>query len=663
MRINNYLRGAANHAKTRLRIAPYTLRPYAWDAATSIGPGLPTRIVVTGFDPLTPPNQLRHLFTSFGDIREFRIQANPFNGSPLGVCLIHFKDSETLRGGPSTKATDAAKKAYKECNTGVHRVNGKNIRVKLDRDGSLGRRVAQIYVDRQTAELRKHEKPAKSELAKPLVDTSGPPPTAPKGPSGKPSVRPVLQAPPEGPRPLGVKPGLMNLVEERLIVDTIKREPYVFIAHCYVPVLTTTVPHLSKRLRHYNLKEVRCDKTGYFVIFHSTRAGELDAIRCFKECHMTELFTYVMNMECQPYGNPDYERSPSPERIMIEKKQREEQERLAKEAEQDLEVEKQLRALSLDPVIEAIDIIRRELRDKLLEDVRSRITGPALFDFLDPNKHVETRKRHGIENPHDSNRLRVPSERLDEALELTTPGLRPGAASRHGQPAVSLLPRIRKGAQKENLAFTDERRQRRPPRRLDTRGLLHRLHQIHDEEEESDDEHRTSITRDTEEQESRPISRMSMTSDSEVEIPLAKVKTRGRRSNLDWEEESDEEDFVSRTEKSVEPDQDDGVRASARKRKVLIDEVPGRKRLKTDEGRAASIASSLKPSDLDLSAADTQSIAGSVADDKEALQTDADQPKTAKSKAKKKGKKQTLQQQAQMQSALDQVSGRETTEA
>ena len=155
-----------------------------------------------------------------------------------------------------------------------------------------------------------------------------------------------------------------NLVEEKPILDQIKRDPYIFIAHCYVPVLSSTVWHLRKRLRQFHFRNVRCDKTGYYVLFEDSRRGEEEASRCFHVCHMRLLFTYVMNMECQQYGNPRYERSPSPERVKAEALEKAIRERVRNEEEEELEEEKKERAMNIDPVREMIEILRRELRDK-----------------------------------------------------------------------------------------------------------------------------------------------------------------------------------------------------------------------------------------------------------------------------------------------------------
>lgn len=559
--------------------------------------------MVTGFDPLIPVSQIISLFSSFGDIAEANNKTDPVTGSFLGVCLIRYRDSKSVRGGPPVSATNAAKAAYAECKKG-QRIGVHPIRAELDRDGSVCKRAMEKVRERHRAA----QTPKVEVKAVEVIKRPEPPPTAPKGPSGKPSIRNLPPPPPEGPR-AAAKPLVPSLVEEKPVLEQIKRDPYIFIAHCYVPVLSTTIPHLKKRLKAFNWKDVRCDKTGYYVTFDDSRRGEEEAARCFNMCHMTQLFTYIMNMECQQYGNPNYERSPSPERLKIELRERAEKERLRKEEELDLEEEKRQRAQNLDPSREVMDIVRRELRIKLLEDVKSRIAGPALYDFLDPDRHATKRRKLGIADPADGKRPGIYIERSEDTPPIGTPdsraevptyGRRPLAASTLN---ITTLPRIRKGAgqKRENVGFTDERRKQRAPKKIDIRPLHHRLHQFQDDEE-SDEDQSTSLTRGTEEQESRPVSRMSMTSvpsDEEDEHTTWTKKKRLRSQRQDgpsWGGVSDDEDTPHYIPPSTEYEgriSDDNLIANlessieelpltSRKRKRLVNELVARKKQKED---------------------------------------------------------------------------------
>ena len=618
LRLSNYTKGAANKQKTRHRVAPYSLKPYSYDKETSTGPGPPIKIVVTGFDPLTPVSQIHHLFSSFGDISDIVSTTDPENGSFLGICLIKYKDSRSVRGGAATSASAAAKKACIECKGGQHRVGLCPVFVELDRDGSVGRRAIAKAVERQRPKEKVHEKLKKEKT----FSIPGPPPSAPKGPSGRihlpPPPPPSTYLPPRSPTThitpsvslettrIIADPSSFNTVEEIPILDQIKRQPYIFIAHCYVPVMPKTLPHLKRRLKNEIWSDVRCDKTGYYIVFEDSKLGEEYAAKCFKTYHMRELFTYIMNMECQIYGNPNYERSPSPERVIAEKRKNAELEKIRRDEELDLEEEKRQRAQDLDPVDGMAEIVSRDIRSKLMQDVKTRIAAPELYEYLDPDRHADKRRRLNINDPSDG---RGPGIRFetDETPPLGTPDSRNETVVGYRRPLqhsalnVASLPRIRKGIgqKRENVGFTDERRKQRTSKKAEIRGLHNRLYQFHEDEEESDDERRTSFTRDTEEQDSRPISRMSVVSDlsddgSNRPTPK-KIRRHSKTSN--WSNLRDEEDTDDITPAMTDVDQEISTDAqlahlegdvnklppNSKKRKRLLQIITSRKKQKEDE--------------------------------------------------------------------------------
>lgn len=520
----NYTRGSGCKQKTKYRPAPYSLKPWPYEATTSIGPGPPVQVVVTGFDPLTPLAPISALFSSFGDISEVNNRTDPITGRFLGICSVKYKDSPSFRGSGPVSASAAARRAYFECKK-EQRIGIRRIRVELDRDGIVSERMASKAIESQRLASKPPGSSTVETKSDSLVKNNEPPPTAPKGPSGRSALRPGLVIP-DGPRAGIRSPSIQSLVEETPILSQIKREPYIFIAHCYVPVLSATIPHLKKRLKIFNYKTIRCDKTGYYIIFENSRRGEEETERCFRLSHMQPLFTYIMNMESQPYGNPNYVRSPSPERLRAEQQDKADKERARKEAELDAEEEKKHRAANLDPCREVLSIIIRDLRDKLLEDVKSRIAAPALYDFLDPSRHAARREKLGIPGPEGTKR---PAFRIGADSSVGTPDSRSELAT-SGRDQLSLnvlaLPRIRKaqGLDRTGAAFLDERR-RQPRRKREVRPLYHRLQQLHDEED-SDDEQRTTFTRDTEERSSMLPSRAtSEASDSEDEYPSDGVES------------------------------------------------------------------------------------------------------------------------------------------
>ncbi len=597
LEIANYTRGGGAKQKSKFRPAPYSLRPWAYDPATSVGPGPPTNIVVTGFDPMAPLSQITALFSSYGDIAEVNNRTDPTTGRFLAICGIRYKDSRSFRGGSAVSAISAARKAYMEGKKGL-RVGLNAIRVAVDREGLVIRRLVEQAITSLRREMTVPEPPKPDTTLR----KNAPPPTAPKGPSGRtfqqrpmPPTSITLGIAPKPPpvtmRP-SVNPAIPSLIEEVPILDQIKRQPYIFIAHCYVPVMSTTIPHLQKRLKMYDWQAIRCDKTGYYVIFESSPRGELEAQRCAEQCHLTPLFTYVMNMECQRLGNPNYERSPSPQRA-LEKERKEVNIRMKREHDMDLEEEKRQRAKDLDPCRAVLQLVIQEIRDKLLEDVKSRIAAPTLYEYLDPDMHSEKRRRLGIEDPQGRTRQGIP--RFEDASSVGTPDSRADTFSGRrplGQSNINILslPRIQKkaGLDRSMAGFRDERR-RKPVPKAAVRPLFHQLEQFQDDDD-SDDERRTSITRDTEEQESRPMSRMSMTSVSDEEDGLLQKATKRRHHARDESEVGDEilkEErektvagnlIISKLERNIYE-----MSPSSKKRKRLVKELEMRKRLKEDD--------------------------------------------------------------------------------
>ena len=335
-------------------------------------------------------------------------------------------------------------------------------------------------------------------------------------------------------------------------MSKIKRKPYIHIPHKSVPVLGSTIPHLKKRLKAFDWREVRLDKTGYYVLFEDSKRGEDETERTFNECNQALLFTYHMDMECHKYGNPNYERSPSPERVMAETQKREQSDRLRKEEMEDLEIEKKNRAENLDPVLGALEQLRVELRERIMADIKARVAIPIFHESLDPVKHTARRRKLGLPDPLDQEN-KAPSGLLFNKGSDTpplTPRGRNGGPLSYSKPLRPHDPNQQRGRKGERErerervptnAFADERRRRPAPRPSNARGLHYKLQQMFADEDDSDDERRTSLTRDTEDQESRPLSRASRTSTPfDSESVTAETPRTKRRKVAEWEDDEKE---------------------------------------------------------------------------------------------------------------------------
>lgn len=527
-------------SKAIFRPAPYNLPPFKTDKY-SVGPGEAQQVVVIGFDPFIPESTLRLNFEQFGSIASVQSKTDPSTGSFLGIASIKYRD--IVRDGVQFSATTSAKQAESEFNG--HRIGLNTVQVEVDREGRRCKRYVESALRKAREERERNRSasiappPPTAESATPKTDSPAPPPNAPKGPSGKTSVKP-----PEGPRsaiPVNPRAAAASLIEEETVLSKIKRKPYIHIPHSSVPVLGTTIPHLKKRLKSYDWREVRVDRTGYYVIFDNSKRGEDETERCFVECNGALLFTYNMGMECQKYGNPNYERSPSPERVQAAKMKKEEVERLQREEAEDIEIEKKNRAENIDPVQGALEQLKVELRNKIFDDIKTRVAIPIFHESLDPSHHVAKRRKLGLPDPSDVEN-KAPSLLFSKAGD--TPPLTPRGRPGYAKPLRPHDPnqqRGRKGFKERETtnAFLDERRRRPAPRPTHARGLHFKLQQMYDEEEDdSDDEHRTSITRDTEDQESRPLSRASRNSTPFDSESVAETPNK-RRKTAEWEEEEE----------------------------------------------------------------------------------------------------------------------------
>lgn len=675
--ILNYTKGIAGKGKAKFRPAPYNLKPWVLDVATAVAPPPATTIVVSGFDPMTPLSQISALFSSFGEIGDLDNKTDPVTGRFLGICSIGYQDCASFQGGGPISAILAAKTAYLEGKRG-QRIGLKTVQVSVDRDGSLTEKMVEraIALHRKESGFTNQSRTQPSPSPSTPVSTqspgfaksTGPPPTAPKGPSGRSSMRPQpafhapFTAPPKAPeKPSKATPATTStaptLVETTPIAETLK-VPYIFVAHCYVPVMGTTIPHLKKRLRMYDWREVRCDQTGYFITFEQSRNGQMEARKMFHGCHMQPLFTYVMNLELHLNGNAP--KAPGTTETMptgpVDFVYSKNAFKLKKEHDLDMEEEKRQRARDLDPSRAVVQLVIQELRDKLIDDVKSRLAAPALYDFLDPSKHAERRRALGVEDPEGSRKQAF----TDEGSR--TPDSRFGSGMNRrplGNKSLNILslPKIgkRPGTERGMVGFRDERR-KAPSARHNVRPLFHQLAQFHDDDD-SDDERRTSVTRDTEDLESRPPSRMSMTSVSDDDDELLRKATKRRlhareesemgdsvvKDEFDTTKSTAEDLIIAKLERNIYE-----MSPSSRKRKRLVKELEARKRQKADDELFGVGEQALDREDSeDVKMRDSETPMELTPD----VDSDAAKPLIKKPKPKRKTKKQILEEQEALRQA------------
>ncbi|KAL5349974.1 histone methyltransferase set1 [Pseudogymnoascus australis] len=543
------------HAKARLRHEPMLLRPYQYDPKISVGPGPPTQVMVTGFDPLMPLQLVLNVFASYGQIQESSNKMHPETGTPLGIATFRYADCD--KSGRKMSAINAAKQAVRKGNG--EKVGGTSVKVEFDRDGARSKRlVTRVVADQKRALKPVAPKPQADVKVGDGEKTVGPPPTAPKGPASSFAARPPPRGPGHAPAFAPRPPRDSELIELTPIKPQIKTQPYIFVGHDSVPVLGSSVKHMKNKLNTFELENLRLDKTGYFILFPDSVKGRLDAQRCLRQANGTSLFTYTMVMEIFIFGSggknedhkphaewgtgqlapadpepsrPSYRRHPSPSRRVESHRERDDAAQRKRDDEIDLEEEKKQRAKNFDPAKEAVDVVVRELTEKLIKDLKIRVAAPALYAFLDPDNHAAKRRRLNIADPADS---KAPPAFLDDDDEDTTPVGTPNSRAeivdkrllKAGKLDITALPRIRKAQgrlNKKAVLVAEARAKEKKRGKLHKRETIiqpgrhpHRLHDFHTDRDDWDEDNEDRISpRDTEEPESRPRSRVS--SDDEDE--------------------------------------------------------------------------------------------------------------------------------------------------
>lgn len=555
--------------KARLRQTPYNLKPYAYDAASSIGPGPPTQIVVSGFDPLIAFSKVTTAFGTFGEIAESSNKMHPENGSFLGFATFRYRDSKPhpSRRGLAVSAPDAAKRAIRSMNG--RRIEANQIKVDFDRDGKKSRAMLENVLKRADEDARK----ARDAMAARIITTAiptgpkpklvegfaRPPPTAPRGPGAH--RQPPATA---EPNPQFAVPGRPRpLIELTLVAPTLKGEPYIYVPDTSVPVMPTTVAHMKKRLKAFAIDEIRADRTGYYVLFPNSTLGREEAYRCYRSADGSAFFTYTMRMQLKNGTAPSsrtlrtsepVKRVEPDKKLVPEIRHRNERDQRRRDEEAVLKEEKEQRAKDFDPVLEAVAIVRREMKEHLIRHIRTKVAAPALHNFLDPNNHAAKRRKLNLEVPVSRSLSTARAVDDGNATPVGTPNSRADPIERRtARLDVTALPRIRKVkgqfAAQRNHGFMDPfARKRTTVARNAFRGLHHRLAPDSDDEASEDEtENRDSIARDTEEPESRPRSRMSTDEDAfkeeddsmtEASFAVSDVPTRTKKRKLDLQIEA-----------------------------------------------------------------------------------------------------------------------------
>ncbi|ELQ39582.1 histone-lysine N-methyltransferase [Pyricularia oryzae] len=530
----NYINVDYHHPKARLRHAPYNLRPYPYDPKMAVGPGPPTQIVVTGFNPLIAFSKVTAIFGSFGDVAESSNKMHPETGSYLGFATFRYRDAKPNRMRPQPVfAIDAAKRAVRQMNG--QRIEAHQIRVEYDPDGRKSGRMMEDVLKKDKEKMLAAQQKIPTAPRSVGTPATGVPPTAPRGPA---ALRQGSMAnSPMDPTRLGAPSGAPHpaIAHRQAVLARVVKNPFIFVAHKSVPVSPLTVPHMKKRLRGFTMDDILIiEKYGYYLIFADSSYGRDQAERCYKCTNHSRFFDYDMIMSHHPYGTSGVPPSRKDDGDKTERRRSRSKERkpayempaqandrmrTKRDEDGDIEEEKKQRAKDFDPVLEAVRMVRREMTEHLIRHIRTKVATPAVVAYLDPANHSAKRRKLNLDDSHHD----LSSDLVDDSAAkspIGTPNSRDDPIERRTARGIAALPRIRKvkyeeGARRQE--FLDPFERRRAPRarvRPAFRSLHHRLHVDSDSESEDDQETREAHIEDTEEPESRPRSRMSTDEDA-----------------------------------------------------------------------------------------------------------------------------------------------------
>ncbi|KAI9046494.1 hypothetical protein LZ554_009241 [Drepanopeziza brunnea f. sp. 'monogermtubi'] len=668
----DYINVDFHNPQSRLRHAPYLLKPYRYDPKTSLGPGPPTQVVVTGFDPLHNFSNVAAIFSTFGEIAESSNKLHPENGSCLGFATFRYRDSRGLIAGRFVPAIEAAKTAVLTGPT--LRIGANLVRVEFDPEGNKSRRMMENLLKANKLEPIPQIKanPAPAQKTVEAAKYSGPPPTAPKGPaSSRPVYRPQMMAAAHAIAPVGKPKPARVMQSTEPVADTLMHQPYLFVAAESVPVMPTTPPHMLKRMRHFQPEDIKMDVTGYYIVFANNSWGRNDCEKCFRTLNHTLMFNYPMVMHPFPFGTsgnrsaaryiePVRRRSRSPAKQDNDAWERRAALARKREEELDVEEERKERAMNFDPSREAIEVIRRDLKTQLVKNIRTKTAAPILHEYLDPLKHLAKRRKLNIPDPKDM-RLELIHEddEGEETSSAGTPNFQNEGKDRRivapGKMSISALPRIRKAkaGAKLNVGFKDPFGARARPAAKKTayRPLMHRFIYSDDEDSDDDAENRSRVV-DTEEPDSRSRSRVTSEEVDSLEDALKGRAGRGDVESLDTRDD-DSMSEVSFVVSDVAP--------PSKKRKLDLQIEAALKRQKKTDEELFGVAKDKIDQEFPLSASTADGESGmrnidSILQESEALAEIAEsKKKAAASKKKKKSKKQIFEEREALKRELEGV--------
>lgn len=334
----------------------------------TVGPDPPVSLLVSKLSPLTTVQEVILQFRTFGELAETKLQIDPSNGASLGLCrVVYRKNPKNFEA-----AIEAAKKALKSMHG--NKLGGVIINVEVDDDGALcDLKFKELVNEREEARAAS----ASAAKAHTIASTSVSLSTEPTGPrTSQREDAPQREHHDREPRDdryrsESKKYGRESAYKARdtskisnSTSETNKRLgdlAYIFIPGKYLPLHKVTAQDLQIHFSGKKNRDIFTDHYGFYVLFDDDER----AVHAHKTMDKSTFLGYRLYMELHKAKKPAATIHQKP---------------LGGAFKKTFQPVKTVR----DPIMETTNRVIKELQEVFLRDIRSRIAGPALLEFLDP---------------------------------------------------------------------------------------------------------------------------------------------------------------------------------------------------------------------------------------------------------------------------------------
>ncbi|KAG5437530.1 hypothetical protein PCANB_000958 [Pneumocystis canis] len=348
----------------------------------SIGPDPPSQVLVSNLSTLTTSDNISMHFKTFGEIQDLEIQVNPMTGASLGLCRIRYRKNQSNK----LQGHHAAKNAVEKGN-GM-KIGTQIIKVEYDEEGTKCKAIIEELSKKtsltNTSTFSYKYRGSFSNGSKKREEDYRASDSIYKKSSSREHRYYDSYSPDRSDTRIHNKShgNLQNFSESSElhnkysqssdndseksydhtcntitdnILKKINKRPYIFISEKWLPFSKFSVNDLKKHLNKHDWIDIYIDKKGFYIIFKDNRSAQ----NCFVTMNQTYIYQYRIIME--------FHRSTS--------------------TTTDIQSSKFKNSFQpVDNVAEATNIIIKEMSQVFMRDLKTKIIGPILYEFLDPSR-------------------------------------------------------------------------------------------------------------------------------------------------------------------------------------------------------------------------------------------------------------------------------------